>query len=198
MSSKRCGVLQAVPWCEDVFFFFSLYTILTISFPRSYASFLNFPWRCHTGIHPRLPLLPPGLVGSGVGPGPHLVYSPAPRIVRAARGCRASIRGSSGQLQRPRRGLHRCPRPRPARGAHCPAAGHRRVRSRELPPGWSLRPHLGPSAGRIRSKWRLNLQTPETTGGERGDIGGQRQAPRAGGSQWRNCRMHLSLLFNIH
>lgn len=46
-------------------YFFSLYTILTISFPRSCASFPNFPWRCHTGIQPRLPLLPPGRVGSG-------------------------------------------------------------------------------------------------------------------------------------
>lgn len=101
-------------------------------------------------------------------PRPHPAYSPAPRTAREAPGCRAGTQGSSEQLQLPRRGLHRCPRPRPARAAQCPTAGYRRVRSRERPPGWSLGPHLGPSAGRIRSKWRLNLQTPETTGAREG------------------------------
>lgn len=99
-------------------------------------------------------------------PSPHSVYSPAPRTAWVALGCRAGTQGSSGQLQRRRhRGLHRCPRLCRVRAAHCPAACHRRVLSRESPPpGWSLRPHLGPSAGRTRSKWHWNLQTPETMG----------------------------------
>ena len=119
------------------------------------------------GISP-LPLLPPGGWVLSRGPRLHPGYSPAPRTAPAARGCRAGSLGSSGQLQRPSRELHRCPRPRPAPASHCPAADCRRVRSRARPPGWSPRPHLGPSAGRIRSKWRWNLQTPETTGAREG------------------------------
>lgn len=95
------------------------------------------------------------------------VYSPALRIAQAALGCRASSLGSLGQLWRRHMGLHRCPRLRPALALHCPAADRRRMRSRGQPPGWSLRPHLGRSAGRIRSKWRWNLQTPETMGREK-------------------------------
>lgn len=178
-------------------YFFSLYTILTISFPRSCASFPNFPWRCHTGIRPGCRCCSQAGWVLVLGPRPHLVYSPAPRTARAALGCRAGIRGSSGQLQRPRRGLHRCPRPRPARGAHCPAAGHRRVRSRERPPGWSLRPHLGPSAGRIRSKWRLNLQTPETTGAREGTPEVRGRRPGLAGASGVTARW-VSPSFNIH
>ena len=101
-------------------------------------------------------------------PRPHPVYSPAPRTARAAPGCRAGTPDSSGPLQRPRKGLRRCPRPRPAPAARCPAAGYRRVLSRELRPGWSLRPRLRRSTGRIRSKWRWNLQTPGPTGAAEG------------------------------
>lgn len=135
------------------------HAILTISFPRSWVFFLFFAG----DVTLRLPLKSPGRWVLAHGARLHPVYSPAPRTAQEAQGCRAGSRGSSGLLQRPRRGLHRCPRPRPVRAAHCPVADRHRVRSRELPLGWRLRSHLGPSAGRIRSKWRWNLQIPETT-----------------------------------
>lgn len=146
-----------------------LHTTLTTACPGSWGSFLDSPWRCRNGFHPQLL----GLLSLGRWvlvhrPRSHPLHSPAPRIARVAPGCRAGTQGSSEQLQRPHRGLHRCPRLCPARAVHCPAAGYHRGLSRELgPPGWSPRPRLRQSAGRIRSKWCWNLQTPETTGRER-------------------------------
>lgn len=145
---------------------FPLHIILTTACPRSWASFLDFPWRCHNGFHPKLlGLLPLGRCVLVHRPRSHLLHSPAPRTARVAPGCRAGTQGSSGQLQRLRRGLHRCPRLCPAPAEHCPAAGYHRVLSREPPPpGWSQMPGLRQSLVRIRSKWRWNLPTPETMG----------------------------------
>lgn len=135
----------------------------------------RFAWRCHSGFPHGCWASAPGRWVLAHRPGSHPLHSPMPHIARVAPGCRAGTQGSSGQLQQPHRGLHRCPGLCPAPAAHCPAAGYRRVLSREPRPGWSPRLHLGRSAGRIRSKWRWNLQTPETTGrGEREGMGGQR------------------------
>lgn len=159
-------------WCKNVLS--PLYTIPIASCLRRGASCLDAAGAAT--LAPEPPPAPPpqplhrpqALWVRAHRPGPHPVYSPAPRKARAAPGCRAGTPDSPGQLQRPSKGLRRCPRPRPARDAHCPVAGYRRVLSREPPPGWSPRPRLRRSTGRIRSKWRWNLQTPGTTGATEG------------------------------
>lgn len=55
-------------------------------------------------------------------------YSPGHHIVGMALGHRAGTQGSSEQLHRV---LHRYPRQHPALAEHCPAAGCRRVYSKE-------------------------------------------------------------------
>lgn len=138
-----------------------------------------------------VPLLPPGGWVWAHGSRLLLVYSPAPRTERAAPGCRAGSLGSSGQLQQPSRELHKCPGPRPARASHSPAADCRRKRSRARPPGWSLRPHLGRSAGRIRSKWRWNLQTPKTTAAREGAPEVRDRLPGLAGASGGTARSFL-------